>query len=84
MSAWHPDSERERATAAVTRSAGRLRQAQEHARRSSETMRRALREVAEAEGALEEAARRLDRVESSTAAVVPRVVYDRIQLGRCP
>jgi hypothetical protein len=83
MSAWHPDSERERATAAVTRCAGQLRQAQEHARRSGEALRRALREVAETEGVLEDAARRLDRVESSTAAVEPRVVYDRIPLWRC-
>lgn len=82
MSAWHPDSERERASAAVTRCAGQLRQAQEHARRSGETLRRALREVAEAEGVLEEAARRLDRVESSMPAVEPKVTYDRIQLRR--
>jgi len=80
MSAWHPDSERERASEAMTRGAGQLRQAREHARRADETLRRALRGVAEAEGVVEEAARRRDRVESSVAKVQPRVVYDRIQL----
>jgi hypothetical protein len=80
MSAWHPDSERERASAAVTRCAGQLRQAREHARSAGETLRRAVRGVGEAEGVLEEAARRLDRVESSMPKVEPRVVYDRIPL----
>lgn len=80
MNARRPDAERERASAAVSRGADELRQAQEHARRAGETLRRALRGVAEAESVLAEAARRLDRVESSRPPVAPRVVYDRMRL----
>lgn len=78
MNVRHPDAERERAGVAVSRGADELRRAQDHARRAGETLRRALRGVAEAEAVLAEAARRLDRVESSRPPVAPRVVYDRL------
>lgn len=78
MTAGHPGSERERASATVTRCEGQLRHAQEHARRAGERLRRALRGVEEAEGALGEAARRLDCMESSMTRAAPMAVYDRL------
>jgi hypothetical protein len=79
MHTWRPDAERERAGIAVRRGADELRRSQDHARRAGETLRRALRGVAEAEAVLAEAARRLDRVESSRPPVGPSVVYERMR-----
>jgi multidrug resistance efflux pump len=61
MSAWHPVSEEERARATLTRCEGQLRQAREQGRRADEVLKKTLRGIAEAEDALAQATRRLDR-----------------------
>ena len=62
MTALHPVSEAERAQVSLGESEIRLRQTHELARRAEETLRRALRDVADAEDALLQATIRLDRV----------------------
>jgi hypothetical protein len=64
MTNGYPVSEQERAGATVTQCEGQLRQAQEHARRAGEMLRRAHRVVEEAVGALGVATQRLDRMGS--------------------
>jgi hypothetical protein len=73
MSAWHPVSEQERDRATFTRCEGQLRQAQEQARRAGEALRKALRGMTEAEDALGEATRRLDRTARVGVADVHRL-----------
>lgn len=60
-----PVTARERASATVMLCENQLRHAQGHVRRASERHRQALNSLAEAEGALAEATRWLDRIESS-------------------
>lgn len=62
MTALHPVSEAERAQVSLGATERRLRQTHEVARRAEEALRRALRDVADAEDALLRATIRLDRV----------------------
>lgn len=63
----HPVSEAERADVALVECESLLRRAQHLARQAAEASRRAHREVAEAEAALSEAARRVTRVPATRA-----------------
>jgi len=67
----HPASEQERANATRTQCESRLRQAQESARHAREMLRRAIREVDEAEVALGEAMRRQDQPGRSPTTARP-------------
>lgn len=78
MMLWQPNCERDRAVAAVAECGHLLWRAQEQALRADETLRRAIRVVDEAKLSLEEASRRLGRIDASvarasTAGSVPQV-----------
>ena len=73
MTIWQPVSERERAVATVAHCGQRLWHAQEAARRADEQLRRAIRDVDDAEQAALNAARRLERIDA-LGERVPRTV----------
>lgn len=63
MTPWNLISEQDRAVATVHQCGNRLRQAQDEVRSASELLRRALRSLATVEGELEDATRRLNRLD---------------------
>ena len=71
MTGWRMSPEERRASATVTLCEAQLRQARDNARRIGETLRRALRGVSDADGALGEATRRLGRMELCRAKALP-------------
>lgn len=63
MTPWNLISEQDRAVATVNQCGNRLRQAQDEVRSASELLRRALRSLANVEGELGDATRRLNRLD---------------------
>jgi hypothetical protein len=66
-----PAAEQKKAVATVTQCHLELWHAREDARRVDEMMRRAIRDVEDAESALDDAMRRLHRIDAPAAAPMP-------------